>query len=161
MKEYYIRGSEAYAPVPREEPSHLPEDPRKERPVAEAEAHSRLSPLAVVGAVAVFVLFVGLLVSMARLFEARSQRAELQRQVQQLETRQAQLVTRYEHGIDMDAIARRAEAMGMHIPWAEQIRYVEIEVPDSVLEAADAIEGGLVEDFHTMTQDMEAYFPGS
>ena len=161
MKEFYTYGSEAYAPVPGEVSSHLPEDPRKERATPESEETGRVSLVTVIGAVVVFALFVGLLVSMAQLFEARSQQAELQRQVRQLQTQQDRLITQYEGAIDMDAVVRRAEEMGMHVPWAEQIRYVQIELPQPALETAEAIEQGLAEDFQTMARDMEAYFPGS
>ena len=161
MKEFYTYGSEAYAPIPGEVSSHLPEDPKKERPTVETEEQGTVSLLAVIGAVVVFALFVGMLVSMAQLFEAQSQRSELRRQVQQLQTQQDRLITQYEGKIDMDAVARRAEEMGMHIPWADQIRYVQIQLPQSVRETAENIETGLIEDFHTMAQNMEAYFPGT
>ncbi len=161
MKEFYTHGSEAYAPIPVDVPSHLPEDPRKERTPIPVEEKKSVSLIAVIGAAVILILFVGLLVSMAQLFEAQSERAELKRQKQQLQTQQDRLITQFESEIDMDAVARRAEAMGMHIPWAEQIRYVHVELPQPALETTEAIEKALTEDFRAMTKDMEAYFPGS
>ncbi len=161
MKEYYTHGSEAYAPIPVDVPSHLPEDPRKERAPILIEEKKSVSLISVIGAAMILVLFVGLLVSMAQLFETQSERAELQRQRQQLQTQQDRLITQYESEIDMDSVARRAEAMGMHVPWAEQIRYVHVELPQPVMETAETIEKALVEDFYTMTREMETYFSGS
>ena len=126
MKEYYIRGTEAYAPIPVEVPSHLPEDPKKAQAQVPQEK-SGVSFLTVLGTVVILTLFVGLLVTMAHLFEARSERAELLRRKAALEARQEQLITRFESGIDMDVIAKRAEELGMHIPWADQVHYEYIE----------------------------------
>lgn len=125
MKEFYTYGSEAYAPVPIELPSHLPEEPKMEEPLI-IEEKKGASLLTVIGAGVVLILFLGLLVSMIRLFEARSERAELQRQVNQLQTQQEQLNAQYESAIDMDTVAQRAEALGMHPPSADQIQYIEV-----------------------------------
>ncbi len=154
MKEFYTYGSEAYAPLPIKEPSHLPDDPKKAEPLP--EENKSVSLTTVIGAVGILVLFVGLLMSMVSLFEARSQQAELQRRIQQLKTQQERLITRYESEIDMDAVAKRAEEMGMHIPWADQIQYI-----DSASHTAETIEDAMVEEFGTMTRDMETYFPVS
>lgn len=159
MKEYYIHGSEAYAPIPVEVPSHLPEDP-KPRDLPHTSEEKSVSVFSVLGAVAVFALFLGLLISMAQLFEAKSQGAELQRQRQQLRTQQDRLIAQYESEIDIEAVAERAEEMGMHIPWMEQTRYIHIPIPQSALETAERVESGLVESFYIMAGEMESYFPG-
>ena len=160
MKEYYTHGSEAYAPIPVKVPRHLPEDPKKTQ-VPVPEERKSLSVISVAGSVLILALFIGLLVSMVGLFEARSQRAELERQVQQLKTQQERLAARYESSIDIDSVAERAEEMGMHIPWAEQIRYLNVDLPLAVEQTAETVENGLIEDFYTMAGNMEAYFPGS
>ena len=157
MKEFYTHGSEAYAPVPVEEPSHLPEEPKKEQPLVEAPPRG-VSPLTVVSVAAVLLLLFGLLFSMMRLFEVRSEGAELRRQVRQLQTQQEHLIAEYESGIDMDAVAQRAENLGMHIPYAEQVQYVHIELPEPVEAVTEKVEMGLVEAFSAMVQDMKAYF---
>ena len=126
MKEFYTHGSEAYAPIPVTAPSHLPDDPKK--PEAVSETKGTISLTSAVGAVVILALFIGLLVSMVGIFEARSERAALQRRVDELKTEQDRLRTQYESSIDMDAVAKRAEELGMHIPWAEQIQTLD---PDS------------------------------
>ena len=158
MKKFYTYGSEAYAPVPVEEPSHLPEEPKKEQPLIEAPAKG-ISPFTVVAVAVVLVLLFGLLFSMMRLFEIRSEGAELRRQIRQLQTQQERLVAEYESGIDMDAVAERAEALGMHIPYAEQIRYVHVELPEPVETVTEKVEMGLLDAFSAMVQDLKAYFP--
>ncbi len=158
MKEFYTHGSEAYAPVPVEEPSHLPEEPKKEQPIIEAPTKG-VSPLTVIAVAAVLLLLFGLLFSMMRLFEVRSERAELRRQVQQLQTQQEHLIAEYESGIDMDAVAQRAEELGMHIPYAEQVQYVHIELPEPVEAVTEEVEMGLADAFSAMVRDMKAYFP--
>lgn len=157
MKEFYTYGSEAYAPISIELPSHLPEEPKKEEPLI-IEEKNGISFLTIVGAGVVLLLFLGLLVSMIQLFEIRSERAELHRQVQQLQTQQERLIAQYESTIDMDTVAKRAEAMGMHIPWVEQIQYIQVDLPEVVSETTETIKEGLTDVFYAMTEDMEAYF---
>lgn len=157
MKEFYTYGSEAYAPISIELPSHLPEEPKKEEPLI-IEEKNGISFLTIVGAGVVLLLFLGLLVSMIQLFEIRSERAELHRQVQQLQTQQERLIAQYESTIDMDTVAKRAETMGMHIPWVEQIQYIQVDLPEVVSETTETIKEGLTDVFYAMTEDMEAYF---
>ncbi|MBR6825122.1 MAG: hypothetical protein IKM59_01105 [Oscillospiraceae bacterium] len=157
MKEYYTHGSEAYAPIPIELPSHLPEEPEKQEALIPEEKKS-VSPFTVVVGAVVLLLFFGLLFSMMRLFEVRSERAELQRQKQQLQTLQDQLIAEYEGSIDMEAVEKRAEELGMHIPYADQVQYVQIELPDLVAETVEEIQIGLVEALQSMTRDMQSYF---
>lgn len=157
MKEFYTHGSEAYAPIPVEVPSHLPEEPKKEQPLI-LEERKGISPITIVSGAVVLLLLGALLFSMVRLFEVRSERAELQRQINQLQTQKNRLIAQFESSIDMDAVAQRAEDMGMHIPWAEQVRYVNVELPETVKETTQEIQMGLVDAFHAMVLDMESYF---
>ena len=157
MQQYPVKGSEALAPIPVEAPSHLPEEPKKKRAAVEAPKQG-VSPFTVAAIAVVLLLFFGLLFSMMRLFEVRSENGELQRQKQELQTLQDQLTAQYENAIDMDEIAQRAEALGMHLPWAEQIEYVHIELPEPVERTTQEIESGMFAAFQAMVQDMQAYF---
>ena len=157
MKEFYTHGSEAYAPVPAETTSHLPEEPKKVRPLIEVQPRG-ISSLTVLSVAAVLLLLFGLLFSMMRLFEVRSEKAELSRQLRQLQTRREHLVAEFESNIDMDAVAQRAEAMGMHIPYADQVQYVDVVLPEPVQAVTKEVEMGLVDAVVAMIRDMEAYF---
>ncbi len=157
MKEFYTHGSEAYAPVPVEVPSHLPEEPKKEQPLIQAPEKG-ISSLTVVSVAVVLLLLFGLLFSMMRLFEIRSEGAELRRQIRQLQTRQEHLIAEFESNIDMDAVAQRAEALGMHVPYADQVQYVDVELPEVVQTVTEEVEMGLIDAISAMVRDMEAYF---
>ncbi len=157
MKEFYTHGSEAFAPVPVEVPSHLPEEPMKEQPLIETPEKG-ISPLTVVSAAVVLLLLFGLLFSMMRLFEVRSEKAELNRQLRQLQTQQEHLIAEFESSIDMDAVAQRAEELGMHIPYADQVRYVHVELPEPVEAVTEEVKMGLADAIAAMVRDMEAYF---
>lgn len=157
MKEFYTHGSEAFAPAPVEVPSHLPEEPKKEQPLIEAPTEG-ISPLTVASVAVVLLLLFGLLFSMMRLFEVRSEQAELNRQLRQLRTQQEHLIAEFESGIDMDAVAQRAEELGMHIPYADQVQYVHVELPEPVEAVAEEVKMGLAEAIGAMVRDMEAYF---
>ena len=157
MEEFYTYGSEAYAPISIELPSHLPEEPKEKEPLL-IEEKKGVSFLAVIGGGVVLLLFLGLLISMIQLFEARSERAELRRQLQQLQTRHERLTTRYESTVDMDTVAQRAEAMGMHAPWVEQVQYIDVEQSEVVSQTTRTIQEGIRDTFYTVTEDMEAYF---
>ena len=105
------------------------------------------------------LLFLGLLISMVQLFEIRSERAELKRQLRQLQTQQDRLITQYESGIDMDAVTWRAEELGMHIPWAEQIRYIPVEGTGTEAPGAEADGEDPEEALSGDKENQEAYFP--
>lgn len=155
MREYVIHGTEAYAPVA--EPSRLPADPKRVIPFVQEEKRE-ISLLSVLCGAVVLVLFVGLLFSTMHLFELRSERAELRRQLLQAQTQQEQLVAEFELGIDMDAVAKQAEAMGMHSPTTDQIRYIRIDSPETVEQATEEIKTGVMEVLQETLRDMESYF---
>ncbi len=157
MKEFYTHGSEAYAPIPVEVPSHLPEEPKKEQPLIEPPEKG-ISSLTVVSVAVVLLLLFGLLFSMMRLFEVRSEGAELSRQLRQLQTQREHLIAEFESNVDMDAVAERAEELGMHIPYADQVQYVRIELPEPVQAVTEEVEMGLADAIAAMVRDMEAYF---
>ena len=158
MKEFYTYGSEAYDSIAIDLPSRLPEEPEKKKPLVSREKRG-ISPVSVVGGGVVLLLFLGLLISMVQLFEIRSERAELKRQLRQLQTQQDRLITQYESGIDMDAVTRRAEELGMHIPWAEQIRYIPVEGTGTEAPGAEADGEDPEEALSGDKENQEAYFP--
>lgn len=157
MKQYPIRGTEAYAPVPVEQPSHLPEEPK--RPQTEPQTKkATVSPFTIAGTAVALVLAFCVLFSMVRLFEARSENAELQRQAQELKTRQDILTAKYESSIDLDAVEKRAQELGMHLPWAEQVEYIDVKQPEAVKEIVEETKIGFFEAFQLLIQDLQAYF---
>ena len=52
----------------------------------------------------------------------------------------------------------RAEELGMHIPYADQVRYVHIELPEPVQTVTEEVEMGIADAIAAMVRDMEAYF---
>lgn len=159
MKQYYINGSEAYAPVPVDEPSHLPEDPQKLQAKEQRQTKGkRLSPLAVGTVAMVLILLFGVLFSTVRLFEVRSERAELLRQKQQLLSLRERLEMEYEQGIDLDAVAERAEDLGMGLPTAEQIQHIDLPQGEGKEEAPTEERMGVFRAILAMFRDMKEYF---
>ncbi len=140
-----------------EVPSHLPEEPKKEQLLPDLPQRG-ISPLTVVSVAVVLLLLFGLLFSMMRLFEVRSERAELRRQLRQLQTQQEHLIAEFETNVDMDAVAKRAQELGMHIPYAAQVQYVHIELPEAVQTVTEEVEMGIADAIAEMIRDMEAYF---
>ncbi len=156
MKQYYTRGSEAYAPIPVEEPSHLPEDPCKAHTVAPKPVKRRSPVVALAWAVAAVLAF-GLVFSTMRLYEVRSERAELLQRRAELQQARDELIMDYENSIDLDAVAERAEDMGMHPANPDQIR--PIDLPEQ--EATELQEDGSMGIFaavRAMFRDMKEYF---
>ena len=156
MKQYYTRGSEAYAPIPVEEPSHLPEDPCKARP-AVTKAVKRRSPVVALAWAVAAVLVFGLVFSTMRLYEVRSERAELLQRQAELQQEQDELIMDYENAIDLDAVAERAEDMGMHPANPDQIRTIDLpeqEAPETQEEKAMGIFAAV----RAMFLDMKEYF---
>ena len=156
MKQYYTRGSEAYAPIPAEEPSHLPADPCKEHPPV-AKPVSRRSPLMAVATALAFLLLFGLIFSTMRLFELRSEEKELIHRREVLQQRQDELIMNYENAIDLDAVAERAEDLGMRIARPEQIQVIDL--PEGTAPQVQEEESlGIFGALRAMILDMKAYF---
>ena len=156
MKQYYTRGSEAYAPIPVEEPSHLPADPCKEHPPV-TKAVAKRSPLIAIAAVTAFLLLFGLVFSTMRLFELRSEEMELIHRRDVLQQRQDELIMDYENSIDLDAVAERAEDLGMHVARPEQIQSIDLP-KDTAPQVQEEESLGIFGALRAMVLDMKEYF---
>ena len=154
MDEYRVSGSTAYAPQPVKRPCRLPEEPKK---AVLPERQSGVAPFTVLGTVVALLLLFGVLFSYMRLFEAKNERADAEQRNQALLAEQERLRAQYEMAVDMDAVAKQAAAMGMHLPRPEQI--VEIHVPATQEEAEQTDNRlGLLSALWAMFEDMKAYF---
>ncbi len=131
-KNYRANGSAAYdiyqdtAARPLLQPKRLPDAPVRFPPVKKTKAKLSVAPLTILGVVAVVVMCFVLIHSYASLYEAESQVADLQQANSVLQAQQEDLLLRYEKSVDLEEIAQRAEALGMHLPTADQIVYVEL-----------------------------------
>lgn len=156
MNEYRVGGANAYAPIPVRRPSRLPEEPKKQ-PNPEVKK-ARIAPFTVAGAaLAVFLLFC-VIFSYARLFEVQSTQTELEQQRDTLLAEHERLQAEYESRIDLDEIAKRAEALGMHLPQSGQIQTVQVDEPDAPAQTPQDEGMNVFEAFQALFLDLQAYF---
>lgn len=157
MDEYRVSGSTAYAPLPVKRPSRLPEEPKKKAQIAK-KSKAGVAPFTVVGTAVALVMLFCVLFSYARLFETQSERAEMQSKRDELLLQQEHLRAQYESSIDLQAIEKRAEELGMHLPRADQIKEVQIVLPETE-ETAPAQESmGVFGAFQALWRDLQEYF---
>ena len=154
MDEYRVNGSAAYAPQPVQRPCRLPEEPKKP---SVPERKPGVAPFTILGTVVALLLLFGVVFSYMRLFEAKNEQAELEQTKQELLLEQEQLRADYELAVDMDAVARRAAELGMHLPRPEQIVEIEVSVPQSEPEEAEE-RLGVFAALQALIADMKAYF---
>ena len=154
-KNYRANGSAAYdiyqdtAARPLLQPKRLPDAPVRFPPVKKTRAKLSVAPLTILGVVAVVVMCFVLIHSYASLYEAESQVADLQQENSALQAKQEDLLLRYEKSVDLEEIAQRAEALGMHLPTADQIVYVEL---------GDDFDS-FAQFYEEFREDMGAYLP--
>ena len=154
-KNYRANGSAAYdiyqdtAARPLLQPKRLPDAPVRFPPVKKTKAKLSVAPLTVLGVVAVVVMCFVLIHSYASLYEAESQVADLQQANSVLQAQQEDLLLRYEKSVDLEEIAQRAEALGMHLPTADQIVYVDL---------GDDFDS-FAQFYEEFREDMGAYLP--
>ena len=154
-KNYRANGSAAYdiyqdtAARPLLQPKRLPDAPVRFPPVKKTRAKLSVAPLTILGVVAVVVMCFVLIHSYASLYEAESQLADLQQENSALQAQQEDLLLRYEKSVDLEEIAQRAEALGMHLPTADQIVYVEL---------GDDFDS-FAQFYEEFREDMGAYLP--
>lgn len=154
-KNYRVNGSAAYdiyqdtAARPLLQPKRLPDAPVRFPPVKKTKAKLSVAPLTILGVVAVVVMCFVLIHSYASLYEAESQVADLQQENSALQAQQEDLLLRYEKSVDLEEIAQRAEALGMHLPTADQIVYVEL---------GDDFDS-FAQFYEEFREDMGAYLP--
>lgn len=154
-KNYRANGSAAYdiyqdtAARPLLQPKRLPDAPVRFPPVKKTKAKLSVAPLTILGVVAVVVMCFVLIHSYASLYEAESQVADLQQANSALQAQQEDLLLRYEKSVDLEEIAQRAEALGMHLPTADQIVYVDL---------GDDFDS-FAQFYEAFREDMGAYLP--
>lgn len=154
-KNYRANGSAAYdiyqdtAARPLLQPKRLPDAPVRFPPVKKTKAKLSVAPLTILGVVAVVVMCFVLIHSYASLYEAESQVADLQQENSALQAQQEDLLLRYEKSVDLEEIAQRAEALGMHLPTADQIVYVDL---------GDDFDS-FAQFYEEFREDMGAYLP--
>lgn len=132
-RNYRANGSAAYdihqntAAQPLLQPKRLPDAPVRFPPKKKVQAKVSVAPLTVLGIVAVVVMFFVMIHSYAALYEAESASAQLRRESNALLAEQKDLLLRYETALDLQEVAARAEELGMHLPTAGQIVYVDVD----------------------------------
>ena len=146
MTTYRTNGSVAYAPVyegnvvrnPRrqEEQRSVPKRAPKRRPVERPQAQVRqaghVAPFAVVGFLAVGAFAVLLLLSYLQLHMVSDSVVSLRSQLSELQAQNASLSAQYEQVFDM-AHLEAAVGSTMIRPTADQITYIDMSQPDSVI----------------------------
>lgn len=115
---------------PLEQPRRLPdEQPLPERQKRE-RARTAVAPFALFGLLAAACMLVLVIFGYVQLYEATTDVSRLQSQLQKLNEEQTLLKSKYEGKIDLDAIERRAQELGLHIPDSEQIVYLNLSGSD-------------------------------
>ncbi len=133
-KNYRTNGSAAYdvhavrsnTARPLQKPQRLPDAPAKEAPRRAERAKLIVSPVAVLGTIAVAALLLVALFSYIGLYEAQSEAADLAEQLSELQEEQAFLQSKYEQSIDMQFIEQRAKELGLRQPVASQTVYLSV-----------------------------------
>jgi len=158
MTTYRTNGSAAYAPVyegnvvrnPRRQeeqytvPKRAPKRRPVERPQVEVRQAGHVAPFAVVGFLAVGVFAALLLLSYLQLHMVSDSVVSLKGQLGELQTQHAALSARYEQVFDMENLEAAVGAT-MIRPTADQITYIDMSQPDSVVvhARASAVEGAM------------------
>ena len=142
--EYRTNGSAAYdihrgtAPVQNYGTAapKLPEPQRKPRPKVRPKAQPKpkaklsVSPLAVVGLLAVACMLVFVLCGYVQLFEESSAVTELKTELAEANAMNERLQATYDSKVDLDEIARRAAKLGMTEPNSRQTVYLNLQGTD-------------------------------
>ena len=151
MTTYRTNGSVAYAPVyegnvvrsPRRQeeqrsvPKRAPKHRPVERPQVEVRQAGHVAPFGVVGFLAVGVFAVLLLLSYLQLHMVSDSVVSLRNQLGELQAQNASLSAQYEQVFDMEHLEAAVGAT-MIRPTADQITYIDMSQPDSVVLHAGA-----------------------
>lgn len=112
----------------------LPEPQRKPKPRRKAKPRPKaklsVSPVAVVGLLAAACMLVFVLCGYVQLFEESSRVAELRTELSEAKEMNERLQAAYDSKIDLDAIAKRAAALGMTTPNSRQTVYLNLQGAD-------------------------------
>lgn len=109
--------------------------------ISRAHAHAKakvrpaqhLSPVMVLGAAAVAVLMVLVVLSYVELATISNSVVSMRSQVAELETRQVTLLTQYEQAFDLVSVKEQALAVGMSLPSDSQVYYIDLSDPDNAV----------------------------
>lgn len=102
-----------------------------------------VSPVMVLGAMAVAVLMVMVVLSYVELATISDSVVSMRSQVSDLETRQVALQTQYEQAFDLVSIKEQALAAGMSLPSDSQVYYIDLSDPDNAVVYEQESEGVL------------------
>ena len=156
MTTYRTNGSVAYAPAyegnvvrnPRRQeeqwsvPKRAPKRRAVERPQVQVRQAGHVAPFAVVGFLAVGVFAVLLLLSYVQLHMVSDSVVSLRSQLTELQSQHSALSAQYEQVFDLEHL-EAAVGSTMVRPTADQITYIDMSQPDSVVLYAESspVEG--------------------
>jgi hypothetical protein len=148
---------EVQRPVPKARPDRKP----AARPQVEVRQAGVVSPFAVIGFMAVGVFAVLLLLTYVQLHASSDSVVSLRSQVTQLEADYAALSAQYEQVFDMEHL-QAAVGVTMIRPSKEQITYLDLSQPDSVILHAQSPKtggvSGLVQGAQEIFYSLVEYF---
>lgn len=142
------RRREEERPAPQQRPRVQPRKRVHERPQVQVRQPGAVAPAAVAGFLAVALMAVLLVVSYAQLAVMNDQTVQLKNELDDLKTTEAILLAEYELAYDLSAIEAQLTADGSMIKLrADQITYLDISEPDSIIVYSDEGQGlsGIVE----------------
>lgn len=166
-RDFLFNGSAAYqlypdyqgSAAPEIQHPDLPEEQRRPKRVRRVKVKAAVSPVAVIGLLAVTCMLILVVFGYVQLYEATEQVSSLQSELSDLQSQQVVLESLYEEGIDLDYIEERAAELGMRLPTKEQTVYVNLSGQDQaeiysaektnifqrILQAIERSASGLVE----------------
>lgn len=165
-KEYRMNGSAAYevsvtresTAQPLRKPKRLPDAKVYFPPAKKEQAKLKIAPLAILGTAAVAVLMFFVVFNYARLYEAKTAAAELEKTYAKLLSEKTALTGQYESALDLTAAEARARELGMAEPQSHQIVYVQVPKGGSAsVEKNDPVSGAFAE-FTAAMEDAMEYF---
>ena len=157
-RDYRVNGSAAYeigqetAARPILQPKRLPDAPVRFPPKQKVKAKLSIAPLTVLGIVAVVVMCFVMIHSYASLYEAESEVASLRQESGALLQQQKDLLLTYERAVDLEEVARRATELGMHLPTAQQIVYIDLTQGTGELHSFGQFYGEFLSEFGTQAE---------
>lgn len=139
---YRMNGSAAYdiyaeplstnhAAQPLRQPERLPDAKAAPRPARKVKAQMAISPLTILGTAAAAVMLLLVVFSYVRVYEAKSEVADMKNELQLLNEEQARLQSQYDSALDLEAVEKRAKELNMRQAGPSQIVYVQVDTKDT------------------------------
>jgi len=114
-------------------------------------------PLATfVGGAALAVLAVMIVYCQVQINAISSSIVTMKQQIQELETEQVSLQTRYEQAFDLATVKEAAESVGMHQPGEGQVIYINLPGEDQAVTGIESDDGVLARIFSALGQHVYA-----